>query len=109
MECLVGPTEDEAEDRQTQCAERHQSVFDFSAGKITGGETAHADTERERDHEQAGALFGEMHPVTEIEHTLKDELADKRKVDVTETGQPEHAVLSHQSNLGNQIAEKVPL
>src|SRR5258707_10888689 len=107
MQVMVGQTENATEDRKPKATERNRAVLDFSAEKITGRKTAHADAQRERDDEQTGVLLADVQPVAQIEHALENELADKRKVNIAEAGQPEHAILSHQLNLRDQVAEEV--
>ena len=47
-------------DRQAKRPQRHEAVFDFTAGKIARRQTAQTDAQRERDVQQADMGLGDL-------------------------------------------------
>ena len=54
-------------------AERHEAVFDFPAGKITGRHAAEADAERKRGVQITDVFFGKVKPVGAVKKQVQEQ------------------------------------
>src|SRR5208282_6229541 len=86
----------------------HKAVFDFPAGKITGGHAAEADAEREGNAQLANADFVQVQDLRAIkEHIQLQQLAQEEEIRIAEKGEGEGAVAANQPELREQVAQKI--
>src|SRR5580704_845714 len=98
-----------AEDRHTNCTDRNQSVLDFSARKITGRKTSHADADSNSRLQQADMRFIHMQHVVPINHDRElQERCEKPQVGVAHHSPAENAIGADNLEVRKKIAKRIP-
>ena len=94
--------------RHPERAERHEAIFDFATGKITGRRAAEADAERERSVQITDLCFREVKSISAVEKQIQQQQrAEKIKIGVAEESERERTVFAHGAQLREQIAQKI--
>ena len=96
------------EDREAQCAERHEAVFDFAAGQISRRHAAQPDAERERDVEEADLGFVHPQHVRAVEEQIQQQQRpDEVEVGVAGGGEEHRTIFAPEADLRPHFAGEI--
>ena len=80
-----------------QRSERDQSIFDFSAGEVSGGKASQANPDGHRSLQQASMRRIEMENILSVQENIElQESGHKEKVGVSRNRKPKNAVAADQ-------------
>ena len=103
----VGNRQAESEDCHAHRAERNQSVFNFSGGEVTRGETAEAYPDRNGRLEEAALGGTDMQDVLPVNENVElQQASDKEEIRVAEDRQPQHPIAANQFHRGPDIDQR---
>ena len=101
----AGLPEPGSEDREAQRAQRHQAILDLAAGQVTGGNAPQPDANRHGCPKPHGVhLIKHQNGLAVIKHPQLHKRREEEEIGVAQTGQPEHPIGPHHSNLRPHVA-----